>query len=189
MTPKYHLVLDWGEASTEKRIPSYIVRELEKHKMCKPEFVGKDHLKIEADYYLIQNLIKDIFREVLDEYTNPSIGYEELDELIGTDRIKRILDICNEDWSFQMRDRWNKMQPEMVDTLRHLAGYRKVRGFLRAMVLHNERGGTKLTSDQIKNLIDMGKYVFDNYVTVKYGEVFEKFNETTTLAFPTAIIW
>lgn len=188
MIQKYQLVLNLGEVSMRRRIPTFIYDVVKKYQKVEKWFEN-DKYKIQGDYYLIQAMVKEILKYVLEYRKFRSPLPEVFDDITGKTNLDQIVAICNEDWSLEMRQRWDKMQPMMSDTLFNLRAYDKVYAFIHAMYHKNTPVFVELDEEQINNLIEMGKYVFENYQDVKYGEVFEKFEATSRLEFPTSISW
>ena len=187
MIQKYQLVLNLGEVSVRRRIPTFIYDVVKKYQKVEKWFEN-DKYKIQGDYYLIQAMVKEILKYVLEYRKFRSPLPEVFDDITGKTNLDQIVAICNEDWSFEMRQRWDKMQPMMSDTLFNLRAYDKVYAFVSALYHKNAVDG-QLNEEQVNDLIEMAKYVFENYQDVKYGEVFLKYQTVTKLTFPTSISW
>ena len=117
MIPKYHLLLDLGEISPRRRVPSNIYDVITKYQKVEKWFDDGSVFKMQGDYYLIQAIVKEIMKYALQNRKYDEPLPEVFNDITGKTNFDQIEAICNEEWSIEMRQRWDKMQPMMRDTL------------------------------------------------------------------------
>lgn len=184
MNDKYKLIIDWGEVSEDRKLPENIYSAIKNSKLIKWEFV-KGRLKISGDHYMIQSFVKNQIAGIVEWRTKHHIDYREFDNVRAVDTVNKLWSMVQEDWSFDLKMRWNDMQKDIVDILYYSWGYSKVDRFIYALMRENP----EFTRSQIDTIIQMSETIMTHFADIRYGRLFDQYHDKTDLKFPTTISW